>query len=810
MRFRSVTLLMLFLLISTALFAQRPRDGRSGFSNGEIIGKILDSETLAPIEYANIVLHAQRDSSQLTGTISDANGKFVLDGLRPGRYYLEVHFIGYEIQTINNIGIRPANPIFEVDDIILSAKVIANDAVDVVDERAAISYQIDKKVINVSKQYASAAGNAADVLKNVPSVSVDIEGNVSLRGSSSFTVLIDGRPTVLDSEDALQQIPASSIDNIEIVTNPSARYDAEGTSGIINIIMKKNKLQGSSGIVNLNGGYEDKHGGDILVSYRMGKLHAYAGADYNDRDYPGSKRAEQRTLFDEISSVSLSEGESLRGRNSAGLRGGLDLNITPKDVFSLGFRYGERTHNRGSDLNYDEWTGSNINRQTYISSNNTERSGTFFSLNFNYQHTFSKKSHNLTLRADYHDRNSDELSVNELLDMDNNITSGQQSSEIGPSNRLQFNLDYVQPFGKDGKLEAGYQARFGESNDRTGLFEYDLLSGNYLEQTQFRRNTEYLRNIQAMYGMFAGKSGRLGYQAGFRAEYTDRTTSVLEDNQNFAINRWDYFPTSHLSYQLSESRQLMASYTRRIVRPRSWFLEPFITWTDAYNVRQGNPALKPTYIDSYEAGYQMPIGSSLFSSELYYRVSHNRVERVRSVYADNVTLTAPANVGTDYALGAELMLNSDLQKWWNINLMGNLYNYRVEGVLNENAFSEENFSWNMRLNQTLKFGSSSSVQVNSRYFSNITTAQGEMEGFFLFDLGLKQSLINKVLTATLQVEDLFGTAKHEFIYSGQDFYIYDYSTRQSPIVMLTLNYNFNNYKNERGRNGRNGDDGDDF
>lgn len=810
MRFRSVTFLMLFLLISTALFAQRPRNGRSGFSNGEIIGKILDSETLAPIEYANIILHSQRDSSQITGTISDANGKFTLDGLRPGRYFLEIHFIGYEIETIGNVGIRPANPVFEVDDIILSAKTIANDAVDVVDERAAISYQIDKKVINVSKQYASAAGNAADVLKNVPSVSVDIEGNVSLRGSSSFTVLIDGRPTVLDSEDALQQIPASVIDNIEIVTNPSARYDAEGTSGIINIIMKKNKLQGSSGVVNLKGGYEDKHGGDILVSYRMGKLHAYAGADYNDRDHPGSKRAEQRTLFDEISSVSLSEGESLRGRSGSGLRGGLDLNITPKDVFSLGFRYGERTRDRGSNLNYDEWTGTGINRQSYISNNNTERSGTFFALNFNYQHIFSKKSHNLTLRADFHDRNSDELSVNELLDMDNNITSGQRSSEVGPSNRLQFNLDYVQPLGKDGKLEAGYQARFGESNDRTGLFEYDLLSGNYLEQIQFRRNTEYLRNIQAMYGMFAGKSGRLGYQAGFRAEYTDRTTSILEDNQDFIINRWDYFPTTHFSYQLREDRQLMASYTRRIVRPRSWYLEPFITWTDAYNVRQGNPGLKPTYIDSYEAGYQMPIGSSLFSSELYYRVSHNRVERVRSVYDDNVTLTAPANVGTDYALGAELMLNSDLSKWWNINLMGNLYNYKVEGVLNERSFAEENFSWNMRLNQTLKFGSTSSVQVNSRYFSNIVTAQGEMEGFFLFDLGLKQTLINKVLTATLQVEDLFGTAKHEFIYSGQDFYIYDYSNRQSPIVMLTLNYNFNNYKNERGRNGRNGDDGDDF
>ena len=305
--------------------------------------------------------------------------------------------------------------------------------------------------------------------------------------------------------------------------------------------------------------------------------------------------------------------------------------------------------------------------------------------------------------------------------------------------------------------------------------------------------------------MYAGEMGNFGYQGGLRGEYTYRTVAMTGVDDKFKIDRWDYFPTVHTSYKLTGGQQAMSSYTRRIERPRGYYLEPFETWMDAYNVRKGNPSLKPEYIDSYELGYQTFWGSNLISAEGYYRITHNKVERVRSVYADNVTLHTTENVGSDYALGTELMLNMGPKKWWDMNLMSNLYNYRVEGDLFGRSFSEESFTWSMRFNNSFKLSASTRFQINSSYNSPRVSAQGRREDFFMVNMALKKELLQKSLTATLQVRDVFDTAKYEFTSSGPDFYTYREYTRNSPVVMLNLSLNINNHKVER----KNQDGGDD-
>ena len=297
--------------------------------------------------------------------------------------------------------------------------------------------------------------------------------------------------------------------------------------------------------------------------------------------------------------------------------------------------------------------------------------------------------------------------------------------------------------------------------------------------------------------MFSNQWDSLGVQVGVRAEYTYQLVKLAETNQQFSLNRWDYFPSVHSSYNLAGGTQIMASYSRRIERPDGGDLEPFYTWFNANNVRIGNPNLKPELIDSYELGYQTFFGPISFSNDFYYRFTHDKIEHINSVYAENVTLNSIANVGTDYSIGAEFMILFNPIKLWELNLMGDLYDYKIQGAISSNSFAKESFNWSIKNNNVFKITDATGLQINTRYFSPSVSAQGKWEGFFTTDLAIKQDLIEKALSLTLQVNDILKTGKREFTSQGIDFYNYSYFTRQAPMVMLNLKYNFNNYKEEK-------------
>jgi outer membrane receptor protein involved in Fe transport len=799
-RMRSVLMAAAVLVLAGGYLLAQPagRAARGGLEGlgGSITGSVVDSLAQTPLEYANIILFDARDGSQVDGTISVKDGSFNLAPIRPGVFDLEVKFMGFHAKRIR--GIRLAPPEMEVDlgTIALTRAVISLDEVEVSAEKPDLLFKIDKKVINVDKQIAARGGTAVDVLENVPSVTVDIEGNVSLRGSSSFTVLVDNKPTVLEPNEVLQQIPASTIDNIEIITNPSAKYDPDGVSGIINVITKKSKLGGTSGIVNLNGGLDHKYGGDFLLSHRGGNVSTYAGFDYNRRESPGTSRSESRTYQDTVASFVNSSGSSRRKGTTYSGKAGIEIGLAGSDVLSLEAKAGRRSWGGVENENFVERTDPGSER-SYISRSENDRKGDFYQGSLDYQHGFGAEGHRIVGRAVGIRYDGDEESVTELLDRDRVLTSGRRSAEDGPSSQLRLEMEYTMPLDKERRFEAGYEGRLDRTETSTKFYEYDPDSLHYVFRNEFSHSTEYQRDIHAAYVLYAGALGRLGYQAGIRTEHVDRLTRLVGEGQTYTIDRWDFFPTLHVSYAYSEGNQVMTSYARRIDRPRSWYLEPFITWSDAYNVQQGNPSLKPEYIDSYELGYQKNFGPSMVSVEAYYRLTHNKVERVQSVYRENVILHSVENVGRDYTFGSEVMSNLALVRWWNLNLMGNLYDYQVKGTLYGDDFSEESFDWSVRANNTFKLSGATRIQVNSFYNSPTVSAQGKRKGFYSTDLGIRQDLVNRTLSLALQVRDVFRTGKFEFTSEGPDFYNYRRFTRKSPSVTLALTYNFNNYKPEQ-------------
>ncbi len=809
MRIRTVLFIVLAILLSNStLWAQRPDGQRpSGQrpdgqpTRGVIKGRIVESEFQVPLEYSNVVLYNARTGEQVNGAMAVKDGLFTIKGIRPGVYYMEVKFIGYHLETIENIRIGAREPEVDVGVIELEQAMIPVDEIVVEAEKPAIEFKIDRKVINVGKQYTAVAGTAVDVLENVSSVTVDVEGNVSLRGSENFTVLIDGRPTILEPNEALQQMRTSEIENIEIITNPSAKYDPDGLAGIINIVTKKGEFSGTSGIVNVTGGLDDKYGADFLLYYRTGGYNLYFGADWSSYAYPGATETENRTYGETDTSIVYSDGEPRRKRERYNIKGGVELFLGEKDFLNFQLRVGGRSGEMDADYDYEEWISPPGVYSRYISRRDRGRSGDFYSAKLDYRHTFARKGHELAGLIDVSRRDGDEETSDELLNTVGEITSGHRSTEKGPGNRLTTKLDYTLPLREGDKFEAGYQSRISRSEDITEMYEYDPVGGDYIFQPDYSNTINYDRDIHSLYAIYLGDLGKFGYQAGVRGEYTYRFIELVGGDETFTIDRGDVFPTFHASYEDSSGNQLMASYTRRIERSRSWYLEPFITWVDAYNVRQGNPDLEPEYIDSYELGYQRSIGSSMFAVEGYYRVTHNKVERVRSVYEDNVMLQTIENVGTDYMLGTELTLTIDAIRWWNINIMGNIYDYRIEGTLYNEPFERTSFDWSSRLNNTFKIGKSTRIQINGMYNSERVSSQGTISDNFMVNAAVKQDFMKRKLSATLQVRDLFATGKHEYLFEGPDFYSKSLFTHDAPIVMLTVTYNFNNYKPDRKRNG---------
>ncbi len=809
--------------------------------DGKIKGAVADAKTEKPVEYATVALYNAVNNELLTGVITDYLGHFKLDQPESGDYYLVITFIGLEDIKTDIFKVEDKHSNINLGNFFFESSSNELEGVEVVAKRAPVEYRIDKKVINVDKQITSEAGTAVDVLENIPSVQVDVEGNVSLRGSTGFTVLIDGKPTILDPSDALRQIPSSSIENIEIITNPSVKYEPDGATGIINIITKKNRLDGLSGIANANIGTYDQYGGDFQLSYRMNKINFIFGANYNKHGRPGYATSERTTFSNDTTFFIGSSGDMERGHTSKSIRAGLEYDITKNDFISISGRYGGWDMKTGSTLEYDDWTNPISEPYSYNSMEKTTRGGNYYSIDGVYQHTFNRKEsmktppvfdtlsserkamdpgkggeykpgikHLLNIEVNYRNRDANETSTNELSQLSGELIGGNKNVENGPSESIRLNVDYTLPVGKTDKFEAGSQVRTGKSKDATELYLYNTATNELELLNEYSNFIDYYRNIYAAYGLYAGYAGKFGYQLGLRTEYTDRKIEMIGED-DFIINRIDYFPSIHASYNLPADQQIMASYSRRIDRPRSWWLEPFITWVDQYNVRQGNPELKPEYIDSYDAGYLKKFSDNFFSFEAYYRVTHNKVERISSVYEENVMLMKPENVGQDFSLGFEAMLNIGVFKWWNMELSGNYFNYKLEGELSYlvgeeiivDPINRSSKNWNSRFNNTFQLWENGVFQLNSRYNSASVTAQGTSSGYFSLDAAFRVSFFNRALTANLQGRDILGTELRENTSEGPGFYSHNKFDPKSPVVALTLSYRFNNYKVSK-RSGENG------
>ncbi len=801
-------------LLSIFAFSQPPANSYRGGSapEGTIKGMVIDAKSKQPMEFASVAIYRVNDSTLVTGGISGPDGSFTLRDIPNGKFYLVANFMGYNKKLVNNILITPQHSSFDAGSIILAESTQNLEEVEVIADQPRVEYKIDRKVINVAEDINASTGTAADVLQNTPSVSVDIDGNVSLRGSTSFTVLIDGKPSPLSGSDALQQIPASAIRNIEIITNPSAKFDPDGMAGIINIITKKNALQGLSGIFNAKIGTNDKYSTDFLLSYRTKKFNLYGGLEYQNNHYNGAYLYESSLTAHDTTSYTHKTGERNMARDGREGKLGLDYYLNDKNTLSLTGELGNHQFSFGGTQKIRYYTEPGSMDLYTRSDNNSIHGGDYYRLNLSYTHKFDDKGHELVAYANYSRSKGKDGDFQFEYPTDSDFrpeegdstrsTFGTKSSEPGDENEFRMQVDYTKPLGENGRFQAGYQTRIDDEYEAFNFFRFQPHSPTdtqWVLDPLYTTGNKFYRDIQAVYATFGNKLGEYQFQLGLRGEYTDRRIKDNKASEASTINRLDLFPSLHLARNFDNGHQVMLSYSRRINRPRGWYLEPFITYMDAHTVRRGDPNIEPEYLNSYELGYQKTFGKSFVSLEAYYRNTVNKIDHIIQVYdADNnILLHTYGNVATDNSLGAELMIDYNKLKWLELNLSGSLYRYTENGKLEGVDISRRSNNWDTRLNTTFNFSTKTRLQLQAFYNGPSVTIQGSEKGYFFTNLALRHDFLDRKLSAILQVRDLFGTAKHESTSYGENFSTYMKFNHEPRVVMLSLSYKLNNFKQRR-------------
>lgn len=804
---KKILVLMPLLIIGLGLHAQKSMNNNNTLPKiASLKGLVIDASTKMPVEYANIVLYSHKDSSMITGTITKQDGTFKLENLPFGRFYISANFIGYEKKTITGISINNEKHDIDLGTITLNQALQQLDAVEIVAERQPVEYMIDKKVINVNKDLIAANGTAIDVLENAPSVQTDIDGNITLRGSSSFTVLIDGRPSALEGSEALQQIPASSIENIEIITNPSAKYDPEGVSGIINVVLKKDSKGGLTGMFNITAGLKDKYKGDFILNYRKQKYNVFLSGEYNDFYDYGSAEAYSRRGYTDYYYQEI-EGDRNMHRFGYNVKSGFEYVLNKMNVVSISGTIGKRGFGMEGFSNIHEYDDS-VNLYSY-SESKSEHGGDYFGGNLFYEHKFNEDGHKISGYFDYtknlmldEDKRT-EYATNSSYERTDPQPYKQNNEEDGYRQRLEYKVDYEFPLNKNNKIEAGLQ---GSSVDIDGEYTYNMFdyTGNtWISMDSLNNDLRVNYDVQGIYGIYSGTLKKFSYQAGVRSEYMLRTIEQQKTNAEYELDGLDVFPTIHLSYKLTDRIQLQSSYTKRVNRPRGWFLNPFPTYMDDKNLRVGNPELKPEYIDSYELNFIQRFGEAYYSIETYYRQTNDKIERFQKLQNENEVVYTFGNLERDHSIGVELTFNFSPYKFWNINVGGNYFNYRIEGaeVSDDNSTTTTN-TYDIRLNNTIKLKTATRFQLMGYYTGPSITSQGTTEEFLMTSFAASQEFMKRKMTLTLQFRDLFGTMKHKFTTDTEGLYSTNEFAHESPVVTLGLTYRLNNYKNnKKERNG---------
>lgn len=810
-----------FLLISFLLFL-------TAFVQAAILvkGHVVDKTTGQPLEYATVQVFSKSDRAFVNGVITDVKGKFEMR-VEKGSYQFEIQYIGYKLVS-KEVTLSGDKPIVDLGKIQLVPDEHLLDEVEIVAEVSTYEMTLDKRVFNVGKDVSTTAGNAIEVLENIPAVSVDVEGNVSLRGDEGVRILIDGKEsglTGMSTQDALRAVQADMIERVEVITNPSVRYDAEGSAGIINIILKKDKRQGFNGVVNAHFGYPWQAGVGFSANYRIKRFNFFGSYNYNfrsnlGRGYNSTQRFDLDPLTGDTIFTQLSEQTTSRTmrRNGHNVRVGADFYATDNDIISLAFVYRHSTNRTNPIVAYQDVYPLLDSLSLYDEREEKwQEKEPAYEVTLDYDKKFEREGQSLKASVRYfHNAEVSHSDITEMvypnMEKDSILSALYQATKADESqDNVQASIDYVHPFARKAVWEIGAKYTYRNIQSLSEVSQMDVDS-TYFALPDYTYDFGYREQVAALYTSIGNDWGRWSGQIGVRVELTDIRTILRDfggsgiDSINGGKPYVNVFPSAHLNYSINERNQLQVSYTRRIRRPGYWEMSPFRSYNDNRNIRMGNPALKPVFMDSYELGYIHLWDKATFSFTAYYRHGTNMIRRY-TYLIDSVYYTQPINFGKSNDFGAEAVVQGNVTKWLNLNGNINFFRSHTKGTIDSTEYVTK--SWMLFTRLVAKFSIKKwfDFQITGHYHAPHVEPLGRRDGEWWIDLGISRDVFKGNGTVTFNVRDVFATRGHGGKSWGDHFVQYSTNSWNKTTFQLNFSYRINQQQGKRDRR-PSGDDDD--
>lgn len=803
MQLKNIFVVLFIVVIQISMFSQDRRQGQGGGSqvNGVVTGTVFDRKTKKPLEYCNVVIYRSKDSSLVSGGVTDGNGVFKIDAVPFGRFYLKISSIGFDTRAVDSVFVTPKKLTVDLGKVYIADHFYKVSDVVVTAEKEEVITNLDKKIINVDKNLASSSGSAIDVLQTVPSVSVDVNGNISLRGSQNVTVLINGRPSGLvgvSGSDILNQIPAATIESIEIVTNPSVKYDPEGTSGIINIVLKKKDDNGFNGLLSTNFGTKDKYNNSLHTNYKYGKLNYFLNYDNRINSMGNTSTNERTSFFTTPYNVLTQMGNGIFRFNANSLNFGTDFFANEFNQISASVQLRKFKVTNNQDIANTQ--ADSIIERDYLRHSDFSRSMSSVEYAMSYKKTYDEKGREFTADLSY---SNNTMSGDQNSSQVNFIPSGlpaipQRSLSDNTFKMFNGQVNYNQQVSASMKVETGLKSTIKDLGMNNA---YELNHGNgWVADLSQQNNFDYKEQVHAAYAMLTGEMLELKYQAGLRFEDVFTKGTLIDQNQSFTNDYTSFYPSIHLGKILGEG-ELALSYSRRVDRPNNRQLNPFVSYADSQNIQYGNPKLKPQYTNSYEFGYSYFGGPTTVTTTLFYRQASQVINTISSIGADNVTRTTFENLDKYKSYGVECVASSAISSRWKVNGNASYFNTSYESAVIGNNSNKSNTSWIAKLNNMFTLWDNIQFQLMLNYNSPVYMPQGKNDEVFFADIACKKDFFNNDLSVTLRVSDIFHSQKYNGVTNGEGFIQFSNNQRDSRVLFLGVSYrifNFDRAKDKRG------------
>ena len=828
-------LAILFLLATTFLLAQNPEKKQI-----TVKGTVLEEGTNYPLEYSTVSF-INKQGKTVTGGITDLEGNYKIE-IPEGVYTVKYEFISYKSKEVPN---QRLTQNITLPTIKLALDAASLDEVVVRAETTEVQVRLDKKIYNIGKDLTAGGATVSDALNNVPSVTVDVDGAIALRGNENVKILINGKPSAIagfGSTDALRQLPAEAIERVEVITSPSARYDAEGTAGILNIILKKEKTLGLNGSISTSIGVPLNSNASGNINLRTDKFNIFNTTGVYYRNSPGNaffnNNYFSRPVLDENGEPVLDDDgqpitidpefdQVIEDRKYDRMGKGFNTNLgieyflSDKSSITASAFYRKGDGDDETTNNTANYNNSIVEEQTRRLENQIE-DRTNYQFSLNYVNNFNDHGHKLTADLQY-DRGKD--SERSLITEQRTLPN----SEVLPSedilnkeNQKEYlaQVDYVLPIGENAQFEAGYRGNFEENITDYTLLEETGTSGNFIRNDSLSNVFTYNENVNAFYTQYGNKFGKFSFLLGLRLENTQLKGKVAAENVsenspfdlNFDKNYTGLFPTVNLTYELKENENITLGYNRRINRPRNWFINPFPSRSSEANIFQGNPDLDPAYASAFDLGYLKRWKKITLTASVYYQYETDAFERVQEetgeVTSNGIPIirTLPINLSTNERYGFEAGLLYNPTKWLSLNGSFNYFLFKTEGFYNNVDYGAENTSYFGRFSSKFKLPAKIEWQTNAFYRGPSNNSQTESDGILSVDMAMSKDIIDDNATLALSVSDLFNTRKRNSFTTTSSFTSESEFQWRQRQVTLTFTYRFNQKKQRQRPERGNGDD----